>query len=559
MSISLLVAALGCLGAAAATGLLVAKCLRVPGGALIAWTVAMFGLAVSLAAQAVGHGLGFGPVAFRAMEIGTGIIAPLALVGGLTEVAGKNVATRFAARLVLPAIAFVSLVIFGSDPLSIALFSKAWPDPQLYYQIIPNDLLKYLITPVTVVIALLALGWTAVRARRDHGWQDALPPVAGAAAAAIALSVPGLAAAAGGNAVGSWHVGSLFALLCAAAAALTWFACSRISKLRPRLLPEPVGPEEADEWALQHEWTGGPAETGDFEPLGGAADPYGSLYRHRADPEYDDWAAYPGGGVGDYASNGTYRADAGYGDETGHGDSARDFDALDASRSGAWQAAPAGGGQPRPDEFGGYEAPRAGGDGRAGARLFGQIAIYTLLEDRVKEFDRLTRQVVNEVRANEPDTLVFIVHAVPSAPMQRILYEVYRDRAAYEEHKRQPYVAGFENDRRPYVLATNLIELGLQQAKVSPLPSISDLLSDTGYDLLSDSGYGQPGFGPRPVVPGGSGTPGGGVPGGGVPGSGVPGTGVPGTGVPGTGVPGGSAPGGSGRPGGGPPGAHRSR
>ena len=105
--------------------------------------------------------------------------------------------------------------------------------------------------------------------------------------------------------------------------------------------------------------------------------------------------------------------------------------------------------------------------------------------------------MVKQVRASEPDTLVFIVHAVPSAPMQRIFYEVYRDRAAFEAHKRQPYVTAFEADRRPYVLATNVIELGLQQAKVSPLPSVSDLLSDTGFDLLSDTGFGQPGYGPR--------------------------------------------------------------
>jgi len=105
--------------------------------------------------------------------------------------------------------------------------------------------------------------------------------------------------------------------------------------------------------------------------------------------------------------------------------------------------------------------------------------------------------MVRQVRAQEPDTLVYIVHAVPSAPMQRILYEVYRDRAANEAHKRQPYVIEFEADRRPYVLATNIIELGLQQAKVSPLPSVSDLLSDTGFDLLSDTGFGQPGYGPR--------------------------------------------------------------
>ena len=81
--------------------------------------------------------------------------------------------------------------------------------------------------------------------------------------------------------------------------------------------------------------------------------------------------------------------------------------------------------------------------------------------------------------------------------MQRILYEVYRDREAYEAHKRQPYVLAFEADRRPFVLATNIIELGLQQAKVSPLPSVSDLLQDTGFDLLNDTGFGQPGYGLR--------------------------------------------------------------
>ena len=175
---SLVVAALGCLGAAVATSLLVVRCLRGPSGALVAWTVAMFGLAVSLAAQTVGHAIGFGPVAFRAMEIGASIIASLALAVGLTEVAGRSVAARFAARLVLPAIGLVCLVIFSSDPLSINAFSKAWPNPAVYYQIIPNELLKYLLTPVTVVIALLAMacglssarGATGAGGRRSRRW-----------------------------------------------------------------------------------------------------------------------------------------------------------------------------------------------------------------------------------------------------------------------------------------------------------------------------------------------------------------------------------------------------
>ena len=67
------------------------------------------------------------------------------------------------------------------------------------------------------------------------------------------------------------------------------------------------------------------------------------------------------------------------------------------------------------------------------------------------------------------------MHSVPNAEMQRNLYEVYRDRMAYEDHKRQPHIQRFEVDRSPYVLATNVIELGMQQAKLSALPGLPQL------------------------------------------------------------------------------------
>jgi hypothetical protein len=53
--------------------------------------------------------------------------------------------------------------------------------------------------------------------------------------------------------------------------------------------------------------------------------------------------------------------------------------------------------------------------------------------------------------------------------MQRILYEVYRDEAAFTEHGHQPYIQDFDEERKPYVLATNVIRLGVRQAKLSPL------------------------------------------------------------------------------------------
>ena len=102
------------------------------------------------------------------------------------------------------------------------------------------------------------------------------------------------------------------------------------------------------------------------------------------------------------------------------------------------------------------------------SRLYGQIAIYTLLDETAEEFERLASEVVEQVKVREPDTLVYVMHGVPAAPMQRILYAVYRDEAAFDRHERQPYIRQFEEEREPYVLATNVIELGVRHAKFIP-------------------------------------------------------------------------------------------
>ena len=104
---------------------------------------------------------------------------------------------------------------------------------------------------------------------------------------------------------------------------------------------------------------------------------------------------------------------------------------------------------------------------------------------------------------------MYIVHAVPTAPMQRILYEVYQDRPAYDEHLSRPYMTRYVAERRSMVLATNAIELGLQQAKMSPLPSysaISDLLSESGIDLtgVTRSSRGSAATCGRPLRPDGA-------------------------------------------------------
>jgi quinol monooxygenase YgiN len=116
----------------------------------------------------------------------------------------------------------------------------------------------------------------------------------------------------------------------------------------------------------------------------------------------------------------------------------------------------------------GYPLPPPQAAGEDTSRLYGQIAIYTLLDEAADDFERLASEVVEQVKTREPGTLVYVMHGVPAAPMQRILYAVYRDEAAFDEHERQPYIRQFEEEREPLVLATNVIELGVKLGKFAP-------------------------------------------------------------------------------------------
>jgi quinol monooxygenase YgiN len=101
--------------------------------------------------------------------------------------------------------------------------------------------------------------------------------------------------------------------------------------------------------------------------------------------------------------------------------------------------------------------------------LYGFISIFTLSDGQGGRFDQLTADALAYVRESEPDTLIYVAHTVPNAPLQRIFYEVYRNREAYDEHGRQPHVQRFRAERAACVIATNVIELKLEAAKISPV------------------------------------------------------------------------------------------
>ncbi|HZC62817.1 MAG TPA: antibiotic biosynthesis monooxygenase [Streptosporangiaceae bacterium] len=512
MSISFAAALAGTVLAAVGTGLAIRLCLRKPRADLVAWVIALAGLTVGLAAQAAGYRRGFVPTTFRVTQLGAALVAPLALAWGMAELAAKGLVARFAARLCLAGLFVVVAVILATDVLSARGFTQQWPAPRDHFQYVSLSLLA-LVAAVVVLTVITTLITTGLRSRHHPAWRG--PLVAVALAGVAALATQGLLVKLPANVA--------YPGLTLVAAVAAWLAASQaagvnVGQLRagasgpggPRSAADPGyggddsldlyrdGYRHFDDSAAFAAYVNSGYDTGGSrapgESYGGAGERGGAGYGGAG--EHGGGA---GGGATGYGGAGGSQADGYPGPEdTGgfHADPVEPvtgaFDPL--FRPGTSPAPGQAAGRPGSDaatlnraspaltpgediEFATgmqlpaiddvIEAAVAGAGAVDTDRLYGRIAIYTLLDAGAEEFDLLAEQVVEQVQTGEPGTLAYVVHGVPSAPLQRILYQLYADRAAYDWHQERPYVADFEARRRPLVLATNVIELGVRQAKVA--------------------------------------------------------------------------------------------
>jgi quinol monooxygenase YgiN len=525
MSISFAAALAGTVLAAVGTGLAVRLCLRKPRADMVAWVVALAGLTVGLAAQAAGYRRGFVPTTFRVTQLGAALVAPLALAWGIAELAAKGLVARFAGRLCLAGLFVVAGVILATDVLGAQPFTQQWPAARDHFEFLPLGLLGLVAVAVvlTVVVALITTG---LRSRHDPAWREPLAAVGLAALAALATQ--GLQAQLPANVAFPvlTLVAAVAAWLAASRAAGLNLGQIRGGASRPATAsagaagdPGYGGDDSLDLYRDGYRHFDDSAAfaayvNNGYDP-GGSRSQGGSRSAGLGGPEgqpHPDAQAHPEararaetrGAPGAYRDTGGLQA-GGYpgpggfpAEDTGgfHADPVEPvtgaFDPLfrpnpppapgqGAGRPGSdavtlHRSAPAltpgediefatGMQLPAIDEV--IEAAVAGAGAVDTDRLYGRIAIYTLLDAGAEEFDRLAEHVVEQVRTGEPGTLAYVVHGVPSAPLQRILYQLYADRAAYERHQERPYVADFEARRRPLVLATNVIELGVRQAKVA--------------------------------------------------------------------------------------------
>ena len=83
----------------------------------------------------------------------------------------------------------------------------------------------------------------------------------------------------------------------------------------------------------------------------------------------------------------------------------------------------------------------------------------------VTRFDELTAEVVPQISEREPGTLMYATNSVEGAPLARILYEVYRDRDAFETHETADHVQLFHARKNPLLVGRRVEFLSPGSAK----------------------------------------------------------------------------------------------
>ena len=98
--------------------------------------------------------------------------------------------------------------------------------------------------------------------------------------------------------------------------------------------------------------------------------------------------------------------------------------------------------------------------------MFGLCVRFTCKDQASAEaYDRLVAETVEGIKASEPGTLVYACHLVEGQPLQRIFYELYRDRRAFGAHEAAPHTRRYLDQRDQYLARTEVDWLTLQTGK----------------------------------------------------------------------------------------------
>ncbi len=99
------------------------------------------------------------------------------------------------------------------------------------------------------------------------------------------------------------------------------------------------------------------------------------------------------------------------------------------------------------------------------AKPFALVVRFTVRPGAETQFDALVADTAAGIRASEPGTLVYACHHVDGQPRQRIFYELYRDRAAFDAHEQSAHTRRFLAEQEPLLESKAVEFLALADGK----------------------------------------------------------------------------------------------
>ncbi len=86
------------------------------------------------------------------------------------------------------------------------------------------------------------------------------------------------------------------------------------------------------------------------------------------------------------------------------------------------------------------------------SRPFVVTVEFSVIPRHHADFMREMVANASDSRQREPGCMVFDVCEDPSRPEQVFLYEIYRDAAAFEQHKREAHFLAFDRTVAPWIV-----------------------------------------------------------------------------------------------------------
>jgi quinol monooxygenase YgiN len=82
--------------------------------------------------------------------------------------------------------------------------------------------------------------------------------------------------------------------------------------------------------------------------------------------------------------------------------------------------------------------------------MFALVVRFEVLVEHLDAFDALVEQTLLGIE-DEPGTLIYLTHERSGTPGERVFYEAYADREAFDAHEAGEHTQHFLRERRAYL------------------------------------------------------------------------------------------------------------